>query len=162
MNRLADWYAGLQARERRTVLIGGVLLALVVLVGGVLLPLHNRVSSEREKVDTLRGDLAWMQQSAPEIQAAAGTYHAPGNESPVVLIDRTGREAGLAQALRGTQPSGDAGVRVQLEAAPFDALVGWLSVLETQHGIAIESIPIGRAARPGLVNASVSLAKAHP
>ncbi len=77
-------------------------------------------------------------------------------EPPVVLVDRVGHEAGLADSLRGTQPSGAAGVRVQLESAPFDTLVAWLATLEQRYGLAIESITVDRTARPGLVNASVT------
>lgn len=157
MNALKTWFAGLQERERRAVLAGVGALVVLLLLGGILMPLHSSLSKARATVATQREDLAWMQQNAAEIQAGAGNFVAPSNESPIVLIDRTGREAGLSAALRGTQPSGDAGVRVQLEAAPFDALVSWLAVLEQRHGVAIESLSVDRAARPGLVNASVSL-----
>jgi general secretion pathway protein M len=160
MNALKAWFAGLKERERKMVLGGLAALAALILFGGILMPLRASVSNARAKVESQREDLAWMQQNAAEIQAAAGSFVASSNESPIVLIDRTGREAGLSSALRGTQPSGDSGVRVQLEAAPFDALVGWLAVLEQQHGITIESITVDRAARPGLVNASVSLTQA--
>jgi type II secretory pathway component PulM len=73
----------------------------------------------------------------------------------VVLVDRVGREAGLAGALRGTQPNGT-GVRVQLEGAPFDTLITWLATLDEHYGLAIESITVDRAARPGVVNASIT------
>jgi type II secretory pathway component PulM len=76
-------------------------------------------------------------------------------EAPVVLVDRVGREAGLASAFRGTQPNGN-GVRVQLEAAPFDTLVTWLATLDERYGLAIESITVDRAAQPGVVNASIT------
>jgi general secretion pathway protein M len=76
-----------------------------------------------------------------------------------VLVDRIGREAGLGSSMRGTQPSG-AGVRVQLEAAPFDTLIAWLATLEERHGFAIESISVDRAARPGLVNANITFSQA--
>jgi type II secretory pathway component PulM len=71
------------------------------------------------------------------------------------MVDRVGRELGLASALRGTQPNGT-GVRVQLEAAPFDTLITWLATLDQRYGLSIESITVDRAARPGVVNASVT------
>ena len=69
-----------------------------------------------------------------------------------------GREAGLATALRGTQPSAT-GVRVQLEGAPFDTLLTWLDTLDRRYGLAIESITVDRTVTPGLVNASISFAQ---
>jgi general secretion pathway protein M len=150
-------YAGLQAREQRMVVMGAVAVALLVLVGAVLLPLHTAVSTALKRVETKRADLAWMRVNAPEIQAARGTLIMDSSEPPVVVVDRVGRETGLGNALRGTQPSGN-GVRVQLEAAPFDALVTWIASLDQRYGLAIDSITIDRADRPGVVNANITFA----
>jgi type II secretory pathway component PulM len=46
---------------------------------------------------------------------------------------------------------------VQLESAPFDPLVEWLGTLDLRYGLAVESITIDRTAKPGVVNASVTL-----
>jgi general secretion pathway protein M len=158
MNKLRAWYAGLQERERRVVAIGGVLLAFLILVLGILMPLQSAVSSAARRNEVKREDLAWMQVNAPEIRAAGNQLPDDTGEAPVVLVDRVGREAGLAGALRGTQPNGT-GVRVQLEAAPFDTLVTWLAILDERYGLAIESITVDRAARAGLVNASITFTR---
>jgi general secretion pathway protein M len=155
MNKLRAWYAGLQERERRMVTTGGISVAVLILVLGILMPLQSAVSSAIKRNETRREDLAWMQANAPELRAAGGELAADTGEAPVVLVDRVGREAGLASALRGTQPNGN-GVRVQLEAAPFDTLVTWLATLDEHYGLAIESITVDRAARPGVVNASIT------
>jgi general secretion pathway protein M len=156
MNRLRQWYLGLKERERRIVAIGAAVLAVLILVGGVLLPLESAVSSAVSRRDSKREDLAWMQAHAPEVRAAAALLPRNTGEPAVVLVDRIGHEAGLADSLRGTQPSGTDGVRVQLEAAPFDLLVTWLATLEQRYGLSTESITVDRTARPGLVNASVT------
>ena len=101
-----------------------------------------------------------MQINAPEVRAAGDQLPADTGEAPVVLVDRVGRESGLGGALRGTQPDAN-GVRVQLEGAPFDALVTWLATLDERYGIAIDSITVDRAASPGLVNANVSFTQAR-
>ncbi len=150
-------YAGLQPREQRMVGIGAVAVALLVLVGAVLLPLQTAVSTALKRAETKRADLAWMRVNAPEIQAARGTVIMDSTEPPVVVVDRVGRETGLGNALRGTQPSGN-GVRVQLEAAPFDALVTWIASLDQRYGLAIDSITIDRADKPGVVNANITFA----
>ena len=155
MNKLRAWYAGLQQREQRVVTIGGVAVAVLILVLGILMPLQSAVSSATKRNETKRADLAWMQANAPEIRASGNQLAADTGEAPVVLVDRVAREAGLANALRGTQPTGT-GVRVQLEAAPFDTLVTWLATLDERYGLAIESITVDRGARPGVVNASIT------
>ncbi len=155
MNKLGTWYVGLQGRERRVVAIGAVAVAILILLFGLLVPLQSAVSNAVTRNEGKREDLAWMQVNAPEIRAAGNQVTADTGEAPVVVVDRVGREAGLAAALRGTQPNGT-GVRVQLEAAPFDTLVTWLATLDERYGLAIESITVDRAARPGVVNASIT------
>jgi general secretion pathway protein M len=155
LNKLRAWYGGLQQREQRVVAIGSVAVAILILVFGILMPLHSAVSNSVAQNATKREDLAWMQMNAAEVRSAGNQVTADTGEAPVVLVDRVGREAGLAGALRGTQPNGN-GVRVQLEAAPFDVLVNWLATLDERYGLAIESITLDRVARPGVVNASIT------
>ncbi len=160
MNRLRVWYAGLQQREQRVVAVGAIALAVLVLVFGILVPLHSAVSNAVTRNEAKREDLAWMRVNGPEIRAGGNDLPADTGEAPVVLVDRVGREAGLGSALRGTQPSGT-GVRVELEAAPFDELVSWLATLDERYGLSIESITVDRAARPGLVNASITFTQSR-
>ena len=154
--KLKTWYSGLQERERRMVAIGAAALGLLILFGGIL-QLQSAVSAAGRRADTRREDLAWMHLNAPEIQSGAATLFNDTGEAPVVVVDRAGREAGLGGALKGTQPSGN-GVRVQLEAAPFDTLVTWLATLDQRYGLAVDSITVDRGARPGVVNANVTFA----
>jgi general secretion pathway protein M len=156
MNKLRDWYTSLQQREQRVVAIGAIALGLIIVIGGILMPLQSAVSSAVQGTETRREDLAWMRVNAPEVRALGGQLPADTGEAPVVLVDRVGREAGLATALRGTQPNATGGVRVQLEGAPFDTMITWLDNLDRQYGLAIESITVDRTPTPGLVNASIS------
>jgi general secretion pathway protein M len=156
MNKLRNWYAGLQQREQRVVAIGAIALGLIILIGGILMPLQSAVSSAVKGTDARREDLAWMRVNAPEVRAFGDQLPADTGEAPVVLVDRVAREAGLASALRGTQPNTTGGVRVQLEAAPFDTVVTWLDTLDRRYGLAIESITVDRTPAPGMINASIS------
>jgi general secretion pathway protein M len=157
LQKLNTWYANLQERDRRVVLIGSVALAALILVGGILLPLESAVSTAEKRTETRREDLAWMHVNAPEVASAGAMSFNDTGEPPVVVVDRVGREVGLGTALRGTQPSGT-GVRVQLEAASFDTLVNWIATLDQRYGLSLDSITVDRAARPGVVNANITFA----
>ena len=159
MNRLGIWLAALPGRERRAVIAGAAALAALLLVGGVLLPLHTAATAAVRRSEQARRDLDWMRVHAPQIRSVSAQMRQQTGEPAVVLVDRTARDAGLASAIRGTQPSGSAGVRVQLEAAPFDTLINWLGELDRRYGLAVESITIDRAARTGTVNVNVSFAQ---
>lgn len=157
LDRLLAWYSALAERERRVVLAGSVALAVLILVGGVLLPLQSAVSGATRRAAVRRADLVWMHANAPIVAAAGTTVFNDTGEAPVVVVDRVGRELGLGPSLKGTQPNGN-GVRVQLEAAPFDTLVSWIATLDQRYGLAVDSITVDRAARPGVVNANITFA----
>ena len=159
MNKLRTWFFGLQQRERRVLTVGAIAVAVLILMFGLLLPLEGSVSGLNRRNAIKREDLAWMQVHQAEISSTA--LPADRGEAPVVVVDRTARETGLTDALRGTAPNGN-GVRVQLEAAAFDTMVPWLVNLDENYGLAIESITLDRTARPGLVNASITFTPSRP
>ena len=90
--KLKAWYAGLQERDRRVVLIGSVALAALILVGGILLPLQSAVSAAEKRTESRREDLAWMHQNAPEVASAGTAQFNDTGEAPVVVVDRVGRD----------------------------------------------------------------------
>ena len=158
MDKLRAWYASITPREQRMVAIGSVVLAILVLFGGLLWPLHAATSRAQERSETRRADLAWMQANESEIRSGTMLLPRETGEAAVVLVDRVGRENGLENAFRGTQPNaGGHGVRVQLEAAPFDTMITWLGALEQHYGLTIDTVTVERGAKPGIVNASVTL-----
>ena len=118
MNKIKAWYAGLQAREQRVVLIGAVAVGLLILVGGILWPLHSAVAKAVKRSEIRKEDLAWMRLNASEVLAGSATLAPPTGEPPVALVDRVGREAGLASALKGTQPSGGVPSRCRRSPCP--------------------------------------------
>jgi general secretion pathway protein M len=156
-DRLTAWYATREPREQRVLLVGAAAAALLVVIA-LLLPLHRSASTLEKRIATKRADLAWMRAVAPTVIAAGPIQAANGaQESLVVLVDRTARESGLAQSLTGSQPSGDGGLRVQLEKAPFNSLVAWVARLSEQNGVRVESASVDAAGEPGVVNAGVVL-----
>jgi type II secretory pathway component PulM len=149
------WYAGLAERERRFVNIGAI-AAVVMILAGIVLPLNRNIMDTRQRVATKQRDLAFIQQATPELRAAGPMSQASG-ASLVVLIDSSAREGGLGKSLSSSEPTGDGGLRVRMERAPFDGLVVWLVRLSQQHGVRVESAEIEQAGETGLVNASLVL-----
>jgi general secretion pathway protein M len=152
-------YSALADRERRLVYWGVVGGGLLVLIFGILWPLHSAVSGAHRRVEQQTADLAWMRAHALEVRASAATA-AGASESLVVIIDRTARELGLGEGIRGTTPTGANGTRVELENVPFDLMAGWLARLQEQFGVTVLAATVDRSAAPGLVNASLELTRA--
>jgi type II secretory pathway component PulM len=153
-----EWLDGLVPRERNFAYAAAGVLAVAVLFFAVVMPLQTMSARRAARVEQKGADLGWMQQVAPQVMAAAAAGGgARTDESLVVLVDRTGREAGLGNSLRDQSPNGEHGLRLRLEAAPFDVLVTWLTSLQQQHGVTISAAEITAAEAPGLVNASLTL-----
>jgi type II secretory pathway component PulM len=147
----------LNERERRLVIIGGVVAA-VLLIFGVVLPLDSSVSKAQARVGQKQADLVWMQAIGPELASSGPVATKPSSqESLLVVVDRAARETGLGNSLTSSEPSGEGRLRVRLEKAQFDILVGWLARLSEQHGIGVESASVDNAGAPGIVNAGLVL-----
>jgi len=154
--RLGQWFGTLNERERGLVLIGAA-AALVLLLIAVLLPLQRAGIAADQRIERKRADLNWLRAAAPQLAGMDAQTPQPPRESLVVLLDRSAREAGLEHALTGSQPSGDGGMRVQLEQTSFDTLVGWVAQLVQRYGVRVDSAVIEPGNAAGLVNATLVL-----
>ncbi len=152
-----SWLANLAPRERKLVYGAAALVGVAALYLAVVLPLQHMHARQLARVEQKAADLAWMQQAAPRVSAMATTGEAGTKESLVVLVDRTGRQSGLGSAIRDQSPSGNNGLRLRLEGAPFDAMITWLAGLQMRFGISISDATIDAGSAPGLVNASITL-----
>ena len=80
-----------------------------------------------------------------------------GGRSLLALADASAREAQLANVLKRIEPVSAGRVSVWLEAAPFDAMAGWLEQLQNRYGIRAEEFSVSLAAAPGQVDARIVL-----
>jgi general secretion pathway protein M len=145
----------LSERDRRMLLIGAVLIA--VLLVYIVIQLDTSVSSAHKRINKKVEDLAWIQTAAPEIMASGPTGAVPNGESLLVIVDSSAREFGLGSALAGSEPSGQGALSVRLQKASFDSLITWLGRLAQQNGIRVDSASIDSAGAPGVVNAAIVL-----
>ena len=159
---MKQWFENLVPRERLVVIGGAVVVALVLFWSLVLNPLYSGVDRLSQQIETKRVLIAWMQSAAAEIKGA-GNVSVPDTvgQSLVVVIARSTQQAGLDKALRQNQPIGDDGIRVRLERAPFDKVVGWLAQLQAGNGLSLESASFERLTAAGTVNASIVLRQPH-
>jgi len=151
----AESLANLAPRQQRMLLIGAVVAA-VILIFLILIPLDRSVAHAQARLAKKKGDLAYMQDVAPEIRGGMPAGVATG-ESLLVIVDRSARESNLGGSLAGSDPGAPGTLSVRLNKAPFDTLVTWLGRLAQQNGVTIDSATIEKAGSPGLVNAAIVL-----
>lgn len=158
-----QWWSGLEARERRTLILGGIALAIILYIFAIWLPAHRKADALEARLAEQQALLAWMQQASAEAQAlraASGggnTVVGTGNQALFSFVDQSAREAGLADALRQVEPTGDQRVRVTLQKANFDVVMNWLATLKTRHGVDASALTIRRTDTEGLVDAQLVL-----
>jgi general secretion pathway protein M len=113
MNTVRVWLDNLAERERKLVYAAAALAGVVLLYLVLVLPFQTASHKFSQRLDKKQTDLAWMRQVAPQVAAAAGGGGAiQTDESLVVLVDRTAREAGLGNSLRDQSPDRSSGLRL--------------------------------------------------
>ncbi len=156
---MKEWWFGLQASERRTLGIGGGALTLILIYFAGWVPLQEGVVTLEQQVQEQRSLQQWMAQSAAEVQqlrgGSAGQPQAAGR-SLLTTVDQSARNGQLGSSLKRLEPEGEHGVKVWLEQAAFDEMMGWLVSLEQQFGVTVTTITIERKAE-GRVDANMTL-----
>lgn len=153
------WWQGLAERDRRMLLVGGGLALLMLWYGALFAPLREARDDWRQRAEAADASLRWMQAAAAEVaRRPQPVIRVEDRRSLLARVDEGARSAGLGTALLRVEPLANGRVRLQLQAAPFDQLVGWLQPLRSEHGVRVEELSVQRSSGVGLVDARVTLA----
>lgn len=160
MTAIKVWWGGLSAREQQLLGLGGLAVAAFLLYLLVWAPLAEQQQRLQRRVSGLQEDLQWVAGAVRQLRAlpVAGPQAGDGR-SLLGVVDSSLRQLKLAEGVRRVQPEGEGRVRVWLEGIGFDALLGWLEVLQ-DSGIQVDSLAVDRRAEPGRVDGRVVLLRA--
>jgi len=163
---MKEWLAGLDPQERLLVYGVAAVLAVILLYAVLVHPFHSSYDKLRNGVEESRSTLLWMQESALKVKQLKGANPAAGKgmagRSLLSVTDDAARSAGLGTALKRVEPDGSTGVRVWLEDAAFDSVIGWLGVMASRYGVDVDSASMERAEARGRINARLSLQAPAP
>jgi general secretion pathway protein M len=165
-----EWIKPLQARwtrlaprERRVVgVVAGVTLVALLYVL-VWSPLQRSLTRLRLEVPNEQAQLLRMRELAEQasrIRREAPAAPAAGNLMPTIEPSATAH--GLRAAFTRIEPDGPNGVRIQVDGASFNALIGWLAEAHKLHALRTEQATIETHALSGTVNARLTLRAASP
>lgn len=155
---MMHYWQNLQAREQRTLLIGGVVVLLLLIYSLILDPFAEEMARMEQSVAADRELLAWMEQSAQQVKALRGNGGDKSSRggSLLSLVDASAKKNGLGGALKQVKPE-SSGVRLRFEQASFDDMVRWLGRLGSEQGVGVTSLTLERLPEAGQVNATVVL-----
>jgi general secretion pathway protein M len=157
---MKEWFMALEARERRLVTAGGVVLVLLFIYVLMIDPLTSAYAELQDNVAHQKQTLLWMQQSARQVQGLKRSSSGPatglGGRSLLAVVDQSARSGGLGSAIKRIEPEGSKSVKVWLEQASFDQMILWLGQLTRAYQVEPDAItiePLGE----GRVNVRLTL-----
>lgn len=157
---MKDWYQQLEARERRMVTIGGLLLLVLLPYALFWLPFTDDLQDLRKGLVSERTSLVWMKQAADEVvrkTGSAGQGSGLAGKSMLSVVDQSARQAGLGNGIKRVEPDGKGVVKVWLEDVEFDLLMRWMATMKQRYQITATMASIERKSLSGRVDVRLVL-----
>jgi len=151
----ARWNA-LGRRDRRMALALAGLLGAALFYLLVWSPVESGLARARARLVSAQAQLARVQEQAALVASVRAAPRVALPPNPAAAVAQAADRHGLRGQLKGVDAEGANGVRVQIEDAPFQALMAWLVELQ-QTGLRAENATLERHANPGSVNARLLL-----
>lgn len=160
---LRTYWQRLGLRERRQALVVGALLLVLLLYLLLWLPLQRDLAWLRAETPKAQAQLEWMRAQAPLVRQLRQRGLARTDAAGLLpAVERSASAHGLKANIARLESEGERGLRVALDAVPFNTLVLWLAELQKNHAIAVEEAILEAHTSPGLVNARLRLRAAAP
>ncbi len=159
MNRLKEYFNGLEARERNLVIVAAVMLAVALPYQFIWKPFTEGLDDARIRVQAQRKQLITMKQQAREIRKLRGVGSIdvqPGKQFLNNLINTAAKRNGLANSLNIKSDS-ENNLRISMDNVPFDNVMNWLDQLVTRGGVVVRKLTVDRQPTPGRINVTVYL-----
>ncbi len=159
-----QWWAGLNQREQRLVIIAAIAVTLTLLYLLVVEPVVKHMQDLEKSVTDKTELLQWMQESEVTISALrrnSSQTRQPTNTggSLLAVVDQTAKRSRLGSAIKRVEPEGSDGVRLWLEQASFDNVLRWLAQIKRNQGVEVKRITLEQPDSPGIVDARISLTR---
>lgn len=156
---LKEKWQNLSDRERLSVSVVGILLAIMVVYYGIINPLASAVDSVKQQVNVQQTLAAWM---APRV--AALTQLKISAPTQVILpanllatVDTQLKQSAMAGAVTQISQTNVNQVQVTLKEVPFDELMTWLVQQWQQSQIQVSDFSAEKTDKPGMVTVTMIL-----
>jgi len=147
--------------ERRTLALGGAVLAIALLYAFIWHPLSQERQRLQASLPQLRAVAAQLRMQSAEVTLLRQLPQKDFGNSLRSAIEFANAHGGIG-APSQIVPLDAGRVRVEFNAIAFDSWIDWANVLQTEQGVRIESAAVIALAEPGMVNIKATLAGARP
>jgi type II secretory pathway component PulM len=149
------WNA-LGPRERAAVSALAVFLGAVLFYLLIWVPVEGGLARSQARLVSVQGQLAQVREQAALVASLRAAPRVEGPADAASAVQEAAARNGLREQVKRVDADGARSVRVQIEAAPFPALMSLLVELQ-QAGLRAENASLERNARPGTVDARLLL-----
>jgi len=150
------WNA-LGARERRAASLLAGFLGAVLFYLLIWSPIEGGLARARARLPAVQAQLAQVREQAALVARVRAAPRVAPTANPGDAVKQAAERNGLRDQVKRVEAEGSRGVRVQIEGAPFPALMAFLVELQQQAGLRAERATFERHSNPGTVNANLVL-----
>jgi len=157
MNAIKNWYKGLNENERNLVSILAVMMVLLIIFIAIVMPIKSYMKGLNQSVVNAEQDLPTIASKVQALKNRSGGNKAI-NQSLNQLVTQTSKQYGLKFS-RIEERKRDEEIQVRLDDVEFDQLLRWVSQLEQDKGLIIDTLRVSDTDVTGMVDASVKFIK---
>jgi len=159
MSALKTWYSGLQERERKMVIALGIALGVLLVFLLLVLPLKNYFKNLNDDLSYYENQVMTVRKQVGAIKSAGPTRVNNENVSLNQLVSQTAKSFGLSFS-RIEERERNKEIQLRLDNVEFDQLLRWISLLEQDRGLVVDTLRVSKKDAVGRVDASIKLIKA--
>lgn len=159
MSALKAWYSGLQKREQNMVLALGVAMTILLVFLLVVLPLKNYFNNLSDDVSYYENQMLTVKKQVAAIKSAGPATVNNANVSLNQLVNQSAKSFGLSFS-RIEERERNKEIQLRLDDVEFDRLLRWISLLEQERGLVVDTLRVSKKDVVGKVDASIKLIKA--
>ena len=151
-----DRWDELNNRDQLIVMALGVLFSITLVLVLIYAPLTKYRDHQQLIYENKAELLSWMRSVAPQLKGQGSSdQNSPSAQS--MMNDVNQRAAAFQLKLDRVQPEGATKLRVWVQDGSFDAIMRWLTELQSESGIVASSVSLDSEKESGIVSAKVVL-----
>jgi general secretion pathway protein M len=154
--RALAWYRRLPDRDQFLFNSCLVLVLALIIVVTLLLPAGRYAVNSVSAYQQARDDYQWLQTNEQAALKAAAASAEPADANSLLSTAVSSAQAFGLEFSR-YEPTADGDLRIWLDKARFESLVGWLQDIAVRHQLNVDTLTVSPEADNGLVNVRLEI-----
>jgi len=157
IEQLKDQFNGLEARERKMLMLGVVAVVIFLIYALIYKPMNNSISQLQKSNATNQTLLVWMTKSAAALKRTSGKVNKVDKRrgrNMNVVINTTASSANIS--ISRSQPRDNKQYQIWIDEVLFNDLLLWLNILQNDYGVIVSNINLGTTGNIGQVKVNLT------